>query len=60
MLNKIIVGHTTEKDLEVCQLKNWTGFKKIIDIAEAQAYSPGGKRVALKKLAMLHLGKTIQ
>lgn len=60
MLNKIIVGHTTLKDLEVCGLKNWNGFKSIIDIADAQVYSPGGKRVALKKLALIHLGKTIQ
>lgn len=60
MLNKIVVGHTIFKDLEVCGLKNWSGFKKVIDIAEAHVYSPGGKRVALKKLSFNHLGRVIQ
>jgi DNA polymerase III epsilon subunit-like protein len=60
MLNKIVIGHTIAKDLEVCGLKNWSGFKKVIDIAEAHVYSPGGKRVALKKLSFNHLGKVIQ
>lgn len=60
MLNKIVIGHTVDKDLSVCGLKEWTGFKKVIDIADAHAYSPGGKRLALKRLAFNHLGKVIQ
>lgn len=60
MLNKIIIGHTVDKDLSVCGLKDWTGFKKIIDIADAPMYSPGGKRLGLKKLAYNHLGRNIQ
>lgn len=34
MYNKIIVGHTVWKDIEVCELKNWKGWKALVDIAE--------------------------
>jgi hypothetical protein len=34
MYNKIVVGHTVMKDLEVCGLKNWKGWKALVDIAE--------------------------
>jgi|688.fasta_scaffold327896_1 hypothetical protein len=60
MLNKIVIGHTIDKDLEVCGLKKWTGFKKIIDIADTHPYSPAGKRISLKKLSYNNLGKVIQ
>jgi RNA exonuclease 4 len=60
MLNKVVVGHTTAKDLEICHLKGWKGIRKAIDIADCSAYSPGGKRLSLKNLALSHLGKGIQ
>lgn len=59
-MNKIIIGHTVNKDLSVCSLKDWTGFKQIIDISDAQIYSPGGKKLSLKKLSYNELGKVIQ
>ena len=60
LLNKICIGHTIEKDLAVCGLKNWNGLKAVIDIADFKIYSPGGKRISLKNLSYAHLGKTIQ
>ena len=60
LLNKICIGHTIKKDLEVCGLKDWNGLKSIIDIADYKTYSPGGKRISLKNLSYAHLGKTIQ
>jgi len=38
LYNKIIIGHTIKKDLEVCGLKNWKGFKYIIDISEYESF----------------------
>lgn len=60
MMNKIIIGHTVDKDLTVCGMKDWKGFKQVIDIADAHIYSPGGKRLALKRLSYNQLGKVIQ
>ena len=33
MYNKILIGHTIRKDLEVCKLTQWKGWKALIDIA---------------------------
>lgn len=60
LLHKILVGHTIEKDLEVCGLKGWKGMKDTIDVSDCKLYSPGGKRISLKNLSYAHLGKTIQ
>ena len=38
MYNKIVVGHTIWKDLEVCGLKEWKGWKFLIDISEFQGF----------------------
>lgn len=38
MVNKIIIGHTLYKDLGVCGLTNWKGFKGKIDIADSKVY----------------------
>ena len=38
LYNKIVVGHTVWKDLEVCGLKNWKGMKAVIDISEFTPY----------------------
>jgi len=34
LINKTIIGHTIWKDMEVCGLKNWKGYKYLVDIAE--------------------------
>ena len=36
--NKILVGHTIRKDVEVCGLTNWKGWKALVDIAEFDKY----------------------
>ena len=32
LYNKILVGHTVWKDLEVCGLSQWKGWKALVDI----------------------------
>jgi hypothetical protein len=38
LYSKIIVGHTIWKDLEVCGLKTWKGWKAVVDINEYIGY----------------------
>jgi RNA exonuclease 4 len=38
LYNKIVIGHTVWKDLEVCGLKNWKGMKAVVDISEFMPY----------------------
>ena len=59
--NKILVGHTINKDIGVCGLGQWKGWKALVDIAEYPPYKEGnGKLISLKNLTMKHLGKSIQ
>ena len=61
MYNKIVVGHTVWKDLEVCGLSHWKGYKALIDINDyAEFKETNGKLVSLKNLAARKLGKQIQ
>lgn len=60
MLNKIVIGHTLFKDLQVCGLTNWKGFKGKVDIAESSIYMLGKKKISLKNLTYSKLGETIQ
>jgi hypothetical protein len=41
-------------------LKDWKGYKRVIDVSECRVYSPEGKKLGLKQLAMQELGKCIQ
>jgi hypothetical protein len=47
--------------LEVCGLKEWRGWKAVIDINEYEAYQEkSGKLISLKNLSARHLGRQIQ
>ena len=60
LLAKWVVGHTVKKDIEVCKLSSWKGFKGVIDISQSSAFSEKGKKTSLKNLSMKFLGKEIQ
>lgn len=62
MINKILIGHTIHKDLQVMGLDKWTGISNKIDVAEFSMYKEkNGKKVAsLKRLSESLLNKNIQ
>jgi RNA exonuclease 4 len=61
LYNKIVVGHTVWKDLEVCGLKEWKGWKAVVDICEFPSFKEkSGKLISLKNLSAKFLGKKIQ
>jgi RNA exonuclease 4 len=61
MYNKIVVGHTVWKDLEVCGLKEWKGWKALVDISEyADFKEKNGKLISLKNLTSRFLSRSIQ
>ena len=55
---EIIVGHGLSHDEEVLQIEfpSW----KVRDTSKYRPFSEGGRTPALKRLALKHLGKTIQ
>lgn len=61
-MNKMLVGHTLHKDLEVTKLTNWKGISQKIDIAEFSSYKEkGGSRIiSLKRMALSFLNRNIQ
>ena len=61
MYSKLVVGHTIRKDIEVCGLKDWKGWKALIDINDYQEFKEkNGKLISLKNLTSRHLGRSIQ
>lgn len=61
LYNKIVVGHTVNKDIEVCGLKEWKGWKALVDIAEFSDFKEkNGRLISLKNLSLRHLGRSIQ
>jgi RNA exonuclease 4 len=61
MYNKILVGHTVWKDLEVCGLQNWKGWKTLVDISEFKEFKEKtGKLISLRNLSLKYLGRSIQ
>jgi RNA exonuclease 4 len=61
MYNKIVIGHTVDKDFEVCGLKHWKGYKALININEFAGFQePNGRLISLRNLSLKFLGKNIQ
>lgn len=58
--NTILVGHTIQSDLKVMGMEGWEGFKSIVDISKMPAFKDENRVQSLRKLAMKHLGMTIQ
>jgi RNA exonuclease 4 len=60
LYNRVLVGHTLYKDLEVMRMTGWKGIKSMVDVSRYSQYKEGGKVQALKKLTAVFLGRDIQ
>jgi RNA exonuclease 4 len=61
MYNKIVIGHTVDKDFEVYGLKHWKGYKALRSINEFPAFQePNGRLISLRNLSLKFMGNSIQ